>query len=143
MTAFRSHNLTAIAAALALLVVPACGGGGGGGSSTPTTPPPQADVVVVEIFDNEFVPKSITVDPGITVRWVNMGEMTDHTTTAKEGEWDSGFVFGAPGDTFEHTFTASDDGTTFEYACVTHQACCSMQGSVRVGENAPPPAPGY
>ena len=125
-----------------LLTTLACGGGGGGGSSSPTTPPGPT-VVVIELFDNRFEPQQAQVEPGTTVRWINRGAETNHTTTSKGGSWDSGFVFAGPGDTFEHTFTAADEGLTFEYSCVTHQACCMMQGSVRIGNNAPAPSPGY
>jgi plastocyanin len=130
--------------AVAFLTSLACGGGGSG-DSTPTVPPPPPapNVVVVDILDNRFDPKQIEVDPGTTVRWVNRGNETNHTTTAMSMEWSSGFVFLAVGDTFEHTFTQDDDGQTFEYSCLTHKDCCEMQGSVRVGASAPPPGPGY
>jgi plastocyanin len=95
------------------------------------------------VLDNRFDPQRVSIEPGTTVRWVNRGTTGDHTTTEMSMEWDSGFVFLGPGDTFEHTFTQDDDGMTFEYSCVTHKTCCAMQGSVRVGANAPPPAPGY
>ena len=127
---------------LALLITLACGGGGGNGG-TPTVPPAPSGVVVVEILDNRFEPKQLTVDAGTTVRWIHRGNASNHTTTEMETTWDSGLVFLSPGDTFEHTFSAADDGKTFEYSCVTHKACCLMQGSVRVGSSAPPPSPGY
>lgn len=141
MSRFRPLTFLGCVALFALLMAPACGGGGGG-SNPPTTPPPP-NVVVVEIFDNRFEPKQLTIQPGTTVRWINRGAATDHSTMAMSGSWNSGFVFTGPGTTFEHTFTAADDGETFEYSCVTHKECCMMQGSVRVGESAPPPGPGY
>ena len=125
---------------LALLTALACGGSSGG---TPTSPPAPAGVQIVEILENRFEPKQLTVQPGTTVRWVLRGNADNHTTTEMETTWDSGFVFLNSGDTFEHTFSAADEGSTFEYSCVSHKACCEMQGSVRVGDSAPNPSPGY
>lgn len=126
---------------LTLLAV-ACSSGGGS-PSAPPPPPPSDDVVVVNVDDNFFEPKSVRIEPGQTVRWVLRGSLTNHTTTAIDGVWDSGFVFTSSGTTFEHTFTEADDGKTFEYFCETHWKSDEMQGSVLVGEDAPTPRPGY
>lgn len=135
--------LTAIGlTAIGLITTVACGGGGGGGGGTATAPPPPS-VAVVEIFDNRFEPKRLSIDPGTTVRWIHRGNVNNHTTTEMALTWDSGMVFINAGDTYERTFTAADDGRTFEYSCVSHKACCEMQGSVRVGASAPAPSPGY
>lgn len=109
------------------------GGGGGGGGN----------LVIVEVEDNAFSPKSVNIRPGDTVRWVLRGADPNHTTTAMAGTWDSGFVFSAEGDFFERTFPTEEDGQTFEYSCISHKACCAMQGSVRVGSSAPDPTDGY
>jgi plastocyanin len=142
----RRTPLLSLAAAFAIVVVavvlPGCGGGGGGG--TPTMPPPPGgEVMVVRVLDNRFDPQSITVEPGTTVRWIMRGTMPGHTVTDNGGAFDSGFVFVNDGDTFERTFPQSEEGQTFNYACQSHQACCNMQGSVRVGNSAPQPDPGY
>lgn len=131
----------AVAAALTASIV-ACGGGGDG---SPTAPPPTPapGTRVVQVIDNAYTPQQVVVQPGTTVRWVMRGSDPGHTVTARNGAFDSGFVFHADGDVFEHTFTQADLGSTFEYSCASHQGCCQMQGSVRVGQNAPPPAPGY
>ena len=124
----------------AALAAVACGGGGG--YDGPTSPPaPQ--VLTVEVRDTVFSPRSVTVPPGGTVRWIMRGAMPDHTTIEENGLWNSGAVFTANGATFERTFPATEAGRTFQYYCSAHRACCQMQGSVRVGENAPPPPPGY
>jgi plastocyanin len=120
--------------------IAACGGGGG--SDTPTSPPTPSSIVV-EIRDYQFVPKSILVQPGDTVTWRLVGSDTTHTVTAVGGVFDSGFTFTQPGATFSRTFSAADNGRTFEYRCTSHQASHGMQGSVRVGESAPPPSPDY
>ena len=135
------------AIAVSLLTAVACGGGGGGGGGTtpsaPPPPPPPAGASGVEIQDDRFVPKQLVIEPGTTVRWVLRGSTTTHTTTEMATTWNSGFIFLQPGDSFEHTFTEADAGKTFEYSCVTHKACCMMQGSIRVGDDAPLPTPGY
>jgi len=126
------------------LLVLGCSGGGGGGGTSPTAPPPASgDVVVVQVLDDAFQPKQIDIQPGQTVRWVLRGSHPGHTTTARDGSWSSGAALQNQGDAYEHTFTTQDDGKTFEYYCITHRACCMMQGSVRVGSTAPPPDAGY
>ena len=122
-----------------------CGGGDGGSSSTSPTPAPSSngDVVTVELFEFEFVPKSITVQPGQTVRWILRGNDFTHTTRDRDGAWNSGRVFTQVGATFERTFPVGEEGTTFNYSCRSHKGCCDMQGSIRVGASAPPPEPGY
>ncbi len=102
---------------------------------------PAPRTVVVEIQDNSYSPASIQIDSGDTVRWVLTGATTTHTVTALGGQFDSGFVFLQPGDTFERTFNELD--MTFEYSCQSHKVCCAMQGSVKVGVQAPDPRPGY
>jgi len=125
------------------LIVTACGGGGG---NSPTAPPPptnNGNVVEVDIVDYAFQPKQVKVQPGQTVRWVMKASDTTHTTSALDGTWNSGMVFKRNGDSYEHTFTSADNGKTFEYRCLSHYACCMMQGSVQVGDSAPPPDVGY
>jgi plastocyanin len=124
---------------LAVLVA-SCGGGGGGGG-TPTSLPPSGSpqVIVIQIKDNEFSPKDVTINPGDTVRWVRVGNAPDHTVSALDGSFDN--TFPQSGATFEHTFNAG--GKTFEYQCKSHYGCCQMAGAVRVGSNAPDPHPGY
>lgn len=124
------------------LLAGACGGSG---YDSPTSPPmPQpAGVVTVEIDDFQFSPRSVQIQPGDRVRWVLRGSAAGHTVTAEDGSFDSGTAFGQPGATFEHTFGAEAADHTILYRCTSHYACCQMQGSVRVGAGAPPPAPGY
>ncbi|MEJ2085541.1 MAG: hypothetical protein P8Y44_07665 [Acidobacteriota bacterium] len=77
------------------------------------------------------------------VRWVLSGNDATHTVSAMDNSFDSVFAFLTMGATFQHRFTAADNGKTFQYYCRTHQGCCAMQGSVQVGANAPTPPPGY
>ena len=133
--------------AVALTLLLACGGSGGSGSTPSEPPPPAADggseVVEVAVDDFTYSPRVVRVDPGTTVRWVLEGDDTNHTVTARDGEFDSGFAFQQPGDAFEHVFEEEDDGMTFEYSCTSHSDCCDMKGSVRVGEDSPAPDPEY
>lgn len=124
-----------------LLAAAGCGGGGGGNGGGPTAPNPTGAVVTVEVSEHVFEPRSVTVTAGTTVRWVMRGADPTHTVTATDGAFDSGTVFTRAGATFERVF--NEDGRTFNYACQAHDACCSMRGSVRVGDTAPPPNPGY
>lgn len=137
----------ALAFALAAggLLIACGGGGGGGGGGTPTDPAPPGgpSSVTVELTEFDYSPRSITIQPGQTVRWVMRGDDPTHTVTALDGAFDSGFVFTSAGATFERTFTDADRDLTFNYSCATHSDCCDMKGSIRVGEDAPPPNPGY
>jgi plastocyanin len=122
-----------------------CGGGGGGyGGSTPTSPTPTTgQVVVVDLTEHAFTPRSVEVQAGDTVRWVLRGSDATQTVTARHGAFDSGAAFTRSGATYERTFGSGDDGRIFDYSCQAHGDCCAMRGSVRVGSGAPPPSPGY
>ncbi len=111
--------------------------------ATGVSDPGDEDPVTIQVQDNEFSPKSLTIQPGETVRWELTGANTSHTVTAMSGDFDSGFVFTSQGAFFERKFPQSEDGRTFEYSCTTHKDCCEMQGSIRVGPNAQPPSDGY
>ena len=131
-----------LAIALGSVLLPGCGGGGGGKSPTSPTTNPSPQTVVITVQDDQFVPKSVNINVGDTVRWVLGGSPNaGHTVTANDGSFDSGKVFTSSGAVFEHTFTAA--GTTVLYHCQTHYVCCQMQGSIRVGDSAPPPPTGY
>lgn len=102
----------------------------------------EARVVTISVEDSFFDPKSVTIQPGTTVRWILRGNMADHTVTENNGAFDSGFRFRNAGDQFERTFSQSDDGKLFLYHCETHWISNEMQGSIRVG-NAPDAPPRY
>jgi plastocyanin len=145
MTRIRSLAALAALALAASLVVYACGGGGGGGGNSgggsPTDPPPRpAQTFTVTVKENSYAPKSLTIQPGDTVRWVFSGIDPSHTVTALNGAFDSGAIFTSSGAAFERRF---DTPGTFDYSCKAHKQCCLMQGSIRVGNDAPPPEPGY
>ena len=107
----------------------------------PPPPPPSGGEVIVTVREFAFDPKSVQIQPGQTVVWQLEGSMTNHNVIALEGRFNGALP--EQGATFRQTFTEADRDRTFEYRCSTHQACCAMQGSVRVGANAPAPDPGY
>ena len=125
----------------ASLAANSCGGGGGGGGG-PTAPPPPStpQTHIIQVRDFGYEPRSITIEPGDTVRWVLSGNDRTHTVTAVNGAFNSGVVFTASGAVFERRF---DERGTWDYSCTSHKQCCQMQGSVRVGSNSPPPGAGY
>lgn len=103
----------------------------------------SGDVFTVRILDNRFDPSLVRVDPGDTVRWLLEGSATNHTVTEMEMVFDSGLTLTQSGSSFEWTATEAHRDQTFGYACVTHQGCCQMTGSIQVGRDAPDPGDGY
>lgn len=102
--------VVATVAALAGAASPAAGG------TIPT--------VRVRARDNFFMPKTITVERGTRVRWVNRGDNT-HTTTSKTGLWDKTLPpEGSAGHVFRRT-------GVFRYICSFHFAE-GMRGKVVV-----------
>ena len=119
----RSHVL-ALACVIALLITafpPTAIAQGG----------PRAEVTVGEVF---YEPASLTVAPGTTVAWTNLGAEF-HTVTSFDGVFDSGVLL--PGDAFELTFAEPGD---YWYFCQIHEG---QEGVVTVAApvGAPEPAP--
>jgi plastocyanin len=122
-------------AALFLLV--ACGHGPDESSvdGTSGARPPRAHAdereVVIRMTDNmRFEPENVTVSPGDTVVWINVGDLP-HTSTDMPGTagidehnvlpaeappWDSGQL--EPGERFTLVFTVEGDYT---YVCTIHE----------------------
>lgn len=87
---------------------------------------PEDTVVEIELSGTSFTPDDVTIEPGTTVRWVNVSG--DHTVTPDgHTEWNS-TVLDSNGETFEHRF---DSVGTFDYFCIPHQSL-GMTGVVRV-----------
>lgn len=90
----------------------------------------SAATVNVSMHDNFFSLASLTVNPGDTVVWTNVGA-NPHTSTSgssctADGKWNSGTL--SPGGTFSHTFPSSG---SYPYFCAIH--CHSgMTGTVTV-----------
>ena len=92
------------------------------GASSTTSTEVEAETFEVNIENFRFVPASITVRVGDTVRWKL--ESGTHTTTSSTGVWDSDSM--TAGDRFPYTFNQPG---TYAYFCEIHPG---MQGSVVV-----------
>src|SRR5262245_29931780 len=82
-------------------------------------------IATVGVNDDYFEPKTLTVQPGTTVKWENQGTH-NHTVTADNHSWNSGEI--APGQSYSATFTQPG---TYYYICQNHTAQ-RMQGAVVV-----------
>lgn len=102
----------------------------------PATPvaSPVAGAASVRIANLAFEPSTLTIPAGSTVTWSN-DDVTPHTATAENGQFDSGIF--DPGASFSWTFT---EPGTFAYHCLLHP---TMQGRVVVegGAMTSSPAP--
>jgi plastocyanin len=85
-----------------------------------------AQAADVSISNFEFMPPSITIGQGDTVKWTWAGPDTNHSVTSKSGQTDSfdsdpgktpSSLDHPPGDTFSHTFNSPG---TFSYLCKVH-----------------------
>jgi len=98
----------------------------------PNQPPPVEGVTDVTMDDIAFVPKTVTISVGDSVRWTNLeGLPIVHTTTSGDPDdgndgdlWNSGNL--SPGDSFTHQF---DEAGEFEYFCIPHQALPAMRNA--------------
>jgi plastocyanin len=79
--------------------------------------------VDVDIQNYAFVPQTLYVLPGTTVRWTNR-DSAAHTTTSDTGLWNSGDL--GQGQTFSYTFNTVG---TYPYHCGRHPG---MQGTIVV-----------
>lgn len=82
--------------------------------------PPAAacaeEVVEVKIVEYKFVPETLTVKPGTTVKWVNQEKRTSHSIIfEKEGLPESERLF--PGESWQRTF---EQPGTYPYTCGPH-----------------------
>ena len=98
-------------------------------SASPMASPAASPAAIVDgelqlsIFDYGFAPIQVEVPVGTTVTWTNDGQVI-HTTTSKDGLWDSAIM--EHGDIFSYTF---DTPGTYEYWCTLHPA---MLGTIVV-----------
>ena len=68
---------------------------------------------VVSIVNFAFMPSTLTVASGTTVKWTNNQGV--HSTTSDTGVWDSGVL--STGSSFSHTFNSTG---TYPYHCQVH-----------------------
>ena len=129
-SAHRSAVLTVVVGAVG--VAAACSSdspptGPRGDCALPTTSnfvdSAQGRVVIV---GNAFVPASIQIRDGMTVRWINCEPPNSdaHTVTSDSDLWDSGLI--TRSQTFSRTFVATG---SFAYHCIPHP---EMTGVVMV-----------
>jgi plastocyanin len=98
--------------------------------------PADADTTMVTTSGTTFVPASVTIQLGDTVRWVN-GSLS-HTATSGFGSGDpnAGALFDAPlsGLNPEFFYTFTDTAGTYPYFCRPHEIM-GMTGTVVVESN--------
>lgn len=82
-----------------------------------------AEIHDVTIVDFSFMPSSMTITAGDTVRWTNQ-DAAPHTATSDNGVWDSGTL--TTGNSYMRAF---DDPGDFPYHCTIHP---SMMASLTV-----------
>jgi plastocyanin len=102
--------------------------------SGPTAPPPPGSVhkKIVQMKDNFFEPKDVTISRGDTIVWFNVGAAI-HTSTSgapgsADGWWDSGNL--GNGEMFQRVFDDTTGGP-FDYFCIPHSHL-GMVGTVTV-----------
>ena len=88
--------------------------------------------VGVQVIDNDYQPRVLTVSKGATVTWKFAGSIP-HTVTDDRGAFDSGIH--VKGYEFSHTF---DTPGVFYYYCTIHHG---MLGTLTVTEQTPSPSP--
>ncbi|MCW5848930.1 MAG: cupredoxin family copper-binding protein [Anaerolineae bacterium] len=95
------------------------------GTPTPTstTSVCQSGTVQINIQNFAFVPQTVTVCQGATVRWTNL-DTVPHTSTSDTNVWDSGTL--NTGQSFSFTFNTTG---SFPYHCAIHP---NMLGTIHV-----------
>ncbi len=98
-TSLRISSVAGIFAAAVILLMPQAS---------------HAATVTITITDAGYSPKSVTVNPGDTIKWVNQGSVA-HTVTENDGAFDSESI--APGQSYSITVTIP---ATRGYHCSFH-----------------------
>lgn len=113
----RSITTPAAVFAAAVLLVAACGDDDpaapdDGNDVGVTTTAPAVDVAAdIDVSGFAFVPATVTIELGETVRWTNR-DPVGHTSTADDGSWNNSLS-----QPFEYT---PDEAGTFTYFCSIH-----------------------
>ena len=108
----------------AIALCAACAALTGIARPNPSPPPP----LVVHIANYAFVPATVSIAPGQTIRFVN-DDNEAHTVTAKDKSFDSTGL--DMHDSWQHTFVRTGH---FSYYCQMHPM---MTGEIVVGPAAP------
>ncbi len=92
-------------------------------AATAVPAPAPSPVSTIHIKNFAYVPDTVTIHPGQTVRFIEDDE-TPHTVTAMDHSYDSGNL--SQKDTWKHTFATEG---TYKYFCAYHPY---MKGTVNV-----------
>ncbi len=92
-------------------------------TSTNQNPAPQNQTQTVNISNFSFVPPSVTIKVGTTIKWTNEDSAT-HRVHSSTGVFDSGNL--AQGNSYEFQFNTVG---TYDYICSIHT---SMKGKIIV-----------
>jgi plastocyanin len=88
---------------------------------------PLSKVQIVEMFDDKFVPSSLTVDLGQKVIWINKGHKP-HNVTSDDGYFNSSKIL--PGKNISYVFNKPG---IYNYSCTYHSFMIfGMKGTVIV-----------
>ena len=117
----RRIGIVLAAAFLVALLVPAAPAVAGGGCHSDPT---QGEGDTVELKDQCFTPSNLTIDPGESVTFVNLDDITHNVGGGGWGHFEDM----TQGDTFTATF---DEAGTYPYACSYHPG---MTGAIIVGD---------
>lgn len=117
---FAKFALGAIAIALGA----ACGGGGDGPSGPEPAPPASVDITTGSAPPPRFIPASITVAAGGTVRWTNASPV-DHELVTMTPNWQLNQPLPL-GESFQ---TTVGQAGTYRYQCTIHPG---MMGTIQV-----------
>jgi plastocyanin len=116
--------------AIVAIALMAFGGDGEGLDRRPVHVPmviSEEQQVTIEVVDNDYEPRNLTMRPGTEVTWEFTGSLS-HTVTDPAGAFDSGTL--GRGDTFTMTF---DEPGEYSYYCILHHA---MQATLVVAAEA-------
>jgi plastocyanin len=128
------NNTTVAIGAVAVLAVTAAAawlafeGGGGAPKRSPLRQTPvvsDEQQVSVSVIDNDFTPRTLTVNKGATVTWTFDGDLP-HNVTDDRGAFASETL--GKGESYARTFDAAG---VFYYYCTIHHA---MLGTLTVRE---------
>jgi plastocyanin len=103
---------------------------------------PLSGVVEVDLSVDEYSPDIISIEPGTTVRWVNVGPVL-HTVTperpTQDGVW-TRKEMSLANEVFEYKFTVP--GEEYQYYCERHPGMSGwvvVADTKAVTDTAPPP----
>jgi plastocyanin len=118
------RSLVIFGLALALLAA-GCGSSGGGSTASTSSSASNGPVTKVSMKNIQFNPKTVTVNVGASVEWVN-DDSVSHDVTKDTGpgpRFSSGSGNLRGGDTYKVTFNAPG---TVSYECTVHPGMTGM-----------------